>query len=63
MWELGKIGNTSGKESINRAENIFPKYLLCYLHEIVRKYPREKKCSSSFYDSVPDQGRAINSGH
>jgi hypothetical protein len=38
--------------SINRAENIFPKYLLYYLHEIARKYPREKKYSSSFYDSV-----------
>jgi hypothetical protein len=25
---------------------------LYYLHEIARKYPREKKYSSSFYDSV-----------
>ncbi len=38
--------------SINRAGNIFPKYLLFNLHEIARKYPREKKYSSSFYDSV-----------
>jgi hypothetical protein len=51
MWEFGKILNTSGKVSTKRAENIFPKYLLYYLHEIARKYPKEKKYSSSFYDS------------
>jgi hypothetical protein len=51
MWEFGKILNTSGKVSTKRAENFFPKYLLYYLHEIARKYPKEKKYSSSFYDS------------
>jgi hypothetical protein len=38
----------------NRAENIFPKHLLYYLHEIAWKYPRERKYSSSFYDSAVD---------
>jgi hypothetical protein len=28
-------------KSTHRAENIFPKYLLYYVHEIARKYPRE----------------------
>jgi hypothetical protein len=37
-----------GKVSSNRAENIFPKYLLDYLHKIAVKYPREKKYSSVF---------------
>jgi hypothetical protein len=52
MFEFGKIRSTSGKASTNRAENIFPKYLLYYVPQIARKYPREKKHSSSFYDSV-----------
>jgi hypothetical protein len=51
MWEFGKIRSTSGKASANRAEKIFPKYLLYYVHKIARKYPREKKYSTSFYDS------------
>jgi hypothetical protein len=36
----------------HRAENILPKYLLYYVHEIARKYPREKKRYSSLSDSV-----------
>jgi hypothetical protein len=55
MWDLGKIRVTFGKVSTNTTDNIFPKYLLQYLHEIARKYPREKKYSSSFYDSVDGQ--------
>jgi hypothetical protein len=51
MWEFGKIRSTSGKASTNGAEKIFPKYLSYYFHEIARKYPREKKYFSSFYDS------------
>jgi hypothetical protein len=47
-----KIRNNSGKTTTHRAENIFPKYLLYYVHEIARKYPREKKRYSSFSDSV-----------
>ncbi len=38
--------------STHRAENIFPKYLLYSVHEIARKYPREKYRYSSFSDSV-----------
>jgi hypothetical protein len=38
--------------STHRAENIFPKYLLYYVHEIALKYPREKNRYSSFSDSV-----------
>jgi hypothetical protein len=41
--------------SAHRAENIFPKYLLYYLHEIARKYPREKNRYSSFSDGVWEQ--------
>ncbi len=52
MWEIGKIRVTFGKVSANITKNIFPKYLLWYLHEIAQKNPREKKYSSSFYDSV-----------
>ncbi len=52
MLELGKIWVTFGKVWTKITENIFLKYLLQYLHEIARKYPREKKYSSSFYDSV-----------
>ncbi len=52
ICELGKIWNTFGKVSTNRAEKIFPKCLLHYLHEIALKYPRERKYSSSFYDSA-----------
>jgi hypothetical protein len=40
MPKFGKIINNSGKTSTHRAENIFPKYLLCYVHEIALKYPR-----------------------
>ncbi len=47
-----KNSKTSGEASSIRAENIFPKYLLYYFNEIDRKYPREKKLSFSFYDSV-----------
>jgi hypothetical protein len=43
MSKFGKIRNISGKTSTHRAENIFPKYLLYNVHEIARKYPREKK--------------------
>ncbi len=49
--EVRKIRNNFGKTSTHRAENIFPKY---YVHEIARKYPREKKRYSSFSDSVGD---------
>ncbi len=52
MWEFGKIQSTFEKASTNRAENIFPKYLSYDVHEIARKYPRQKKYSSGFYDSV-----------
>jgi hypothetical protein len=38
--------------STHRAENIFSKYLLYYVHEIARKYPREKNRYSGFSDSV-----------
>jgi hypothetical protein len=38
--------------STHRVENIFSKYLLYYVHEIARKYPREKYRYSSFSDSV-----------
>jgi hypothetical protein len=51
MLKFGKIRNISGKTSTHRAENIFPKYLLYNVHEIARKYPREKKRYSSFSDS------------
>ncbi len=51
--------NTSGKASTNRAENIFPKYLLYHIHEIARKYPREKTRSSSFCDSVEGREFAV----
>jgi hypothetical protein len=54
--KFGKIRNNSGKTSTHRAENIFPKYLLLYVHEIVRKYPREKKRDSSFSNSVQCTG-------
>jgi hypothetical protein len=37
MGEFGKNQSTSGKASTNRAENIFPKYLLYYVPEIARK--------------------------
>ncbi len=47
-----KIRNISGKTSTQRAENIFPKYLLYNVPEIARKYLREKKRYSSFSDSV-----------
>jgi hypothetical protein len=40
MPKFGKIRNKSGKRSTHRAENIFPKYLLCIVHEIALKYPR-----------------------
>ncbi len=43
MSKFGKIQNISGKTSTYRAENIFPKYLLCNVHEIAWKYPREKE--------------------
>jgi hypothetical protein len=52
MSKFGKILNISGKTSTHRAENIFPKYLLYNVHEIARKYPREKKRYSSFSDSM-----------
>jgi hypothetical protein len=52
MYGFEKIRSTSGKASTNRAENIFPKYFLYHVHEIARKYPREKKRYSSFCDSV-----------
>jgi hypothetical protein len=52
MAKFGKIRNISGKTSTHREENIFPKYLLYYVDEIARKYPREKKRYSSFSDSV-----------
>jgi hypothetical protein len=52
MSKFGKIRNNSGKTSTHRAENIFPKYLSYNVHEIARKYPREKKRYSSFSDSV-----------
>ncbi len=52
MSKFGKIRNNSGKTSTHRAENIFPKYLLYNVHEIARKYPREKKRYSSFSDSI-----------
>jgi hypothetical protein len=51
MYKFGKIRNTSGKASTNRREKIFPKFFL-YVREIARKYPREKKSSSSFYNSA-----------
>jgi hypothetical protein len=40
MSKFGKIRNNSGKTSTHRVENIFPKYLLCKVHEIELKYPR-----------------------
>jgi hypothetical protein len=43
MSKFGKIRNISGKTSTYRAENIFPKYMLYNVHEIARKYPREKR--------------------
>ncbi len=43
-----KNQSTDGKASTNRAENIFPKYLFYYGHEIACKYSRQKKYSSSF---------------
>jgi hypothetical protein len=46
--------------STNRAENFFLKYLLYFLYEIARKYPREKKYSSSFYDSVDPVSSLVN---
>jgi hypothetical protein len=49
---FGKIRNNSRKTSTHRAENIFPKYLLYYVHEIARKYPREKYRYSSFSESA-----------
>jgi hypothetical protein len=52
MWEFGKFRSTSGNASTKRAEKIFPKYLLYYFYEIAWKYLREKKYSSSFYDSA-----------
>ncbi len=39
MKKFGKILNNSRKTSTHRAENIFPKYLLYYDHEIARKDP------------------------
>ncbi len=60
MWEFRKIRSTlSRKASTNRAENIFSKFWLYYVYEIARKYPREKKYSSSFYDSVPQPNDAL----
>jgi hypothetical protein len=56
MSKIGKIQNNSGKTSTHRSENIFLKYLLYNVHEIARKYPREKKRYSSFSDSVVDFG-------
>jgi hypothetical protein len=53
MKMFRKILNDFGKTSTHREENIFPKYLLYYVQEIARKYPREKKRYSSFSDSVP----------
>jgi hypothetical protein len=44
--------------STHRAENIFHKYLLYYIHEIARKYPREKYRYSSFSDSVVEGCKA-----
>jgi hypothetical protein len=52
MKKFGKVRNNSGKTSTQRAENIVPKYLLYYVHEIARKHPREKKRYSSISDSV-----------
>jgi hypothetical protein len=49
---MSKFRNISGKISTHRAENIFLKYLLYNVHEIARKYPREKKRYSSFSDSA-----------
>jgi hypothetical protein len=46
--------------AINRAGNIFPKYSLFCLHEIAMQYPREKKYSSSFYDSLRAWGRVCH---
>jgi hypothetical protein len=40
MSKFGKIRNNFGKRSTHRADNIFPKYLLCNVHEIALKYPR-----------------------
>jgi hypothetical protein len=51
MSKFGKIRNIYGKTSTQRAENIFPKYLLYIVHEIARKYLRQKKRFSSFSDS------------
>ncbi len=52
MEKIGKFRNNSGMTSTHRTENIFPKYLLYNVHEIARKYPREKYRYSSFSDSV-----------
>jgi hypothetical protein len=60
MSKFGKILNNSEKTSTHRAENIFPKYLLYNVHEIARKYPREKKRYSSFSNSV---GKKIGPPH
>jgi hypothetical protein len=56
MKKFGKFRNNSGMTSTHKAENIFPKYLLYYVHEIARKYPKEKYRYSSFYDSVAATG-------
>jgi hypothetical protein len=58
---FGKILYTSEKMSTNRAENIFSKYLLHYVHEIAQKYSREKKYLSSFYDIVA--GSSVRPSH
>jgi hypothetical protein len=59
MSKFGKIRNNSGKTSTHRAENIFPKYLLYNVHDIARKYPREKKRYSSFSNSAVSVAASI----
>ncbi len=51
MKKFGKLRDNSGMTSTHKAENIFPKYLLYYVHEIARKYLKEKYRYSSFSDS------------
>jgi hypothetical protein len=62
MSKFGKILNISGKTSTHRGENIFPNYLLYNVHEIARKYPREKKRYSSFSDSIGSCGESSSEG-
>jgi hypothetical protein len=58
-----KIWNNSGKTSTHRADNIFLKYFIYYVHEIARKYPKKKYRYSSFPDSVVlKKEMNINSG-